>query len=113
MREIEIAIHLSSNSPPDEIRTSRILRPLLQQFLANLFEGPVTMTKRVFSSIHKTILHDWKMIIQRECGICLEPILLYSRVQIPLCRHGFHHDCMNRVLEHGFDSCPVCRQNFS
>jgi hypothetical protein len=33
-------------------------------------------------------------------------------VCIPPCKHGFHTKCMEEVIKHRFDSCPVCRQEF-
>lgn len=70
--------------------------------------------KRI-SSIHnsgnqkKCVYHTPSMITNTDCSICLEPISLYSSINILPCRHGFHVGCMNELVDSHYYSCPTCR----
>lgn len=45
-----------------------------------------------------------------DCSICLEPCASFGAVgRLPVCGHAFHRSCIERWLERGATSCPVCR----
>lgn len=70
--------------------------------------------KRV-SSMHnsrnlkKKVFHSPQMITNTDCAICLEPIRLYSTINILPCRHGFHPDCVKELTDNKHYQCPLCR----
>lgn len=83
-------------------------------------------TKRVFhhfmddilmraSSIHnsrnlkKKVYHSPTMITNTDCAICLEPIRLYSTINILPCHHGFHVACAKELTNSNHYQCPLCR----
>lgn len=66
-----------------------------------------------YPSIRSTVLHSRSLTKNRECVICLEEMAFYSRVKIPPCGHGYHENCLNHVLAHRFDCCPMCREPFA
>lgn len=70
--------------------------------------------KRVFSirnvrSLKKTVFHSPQMIANTDCAICLEPIQLFSTINILPCRHGFHPDCVKELTSSHHYQCPLCR----
>lgn len=77
--------------------------------LIDIYKQPPPLS---FPSIRSTVFHSPRMITNKDCAICLEPIRLYSNIQIPPCYHGFHTACLNQVLRHRHDCCPLCRKSF-
>ncbi|XP_074586684.1 E3 ubiquitin-protein ligase RHA2A-like [Curcuma longa] len=45
------------------------------------------------------------------CAICLGEVEAAEKVRdLRNCRHGFHVDCIDRWLDAGHASCPMCRE---
>lgn len=60
-------------------------------------------------NIKKSIYHTPSMITNTECAICLEPIKLYSTINILSCHHGFHTECIKDLTNSHHYNCPICR----
>jgi hypothetical protein len=60
-------------------------------------------------NIKKILFHSPSMITNTDCAICLEPIKLYSTINILPCCHGFHTECVKDLTNSHHYNCPVCR----
>jgi hypothetical protein len=60
-------------------------------------------------NLKKTVLHSPGMTSSTECAICLEPIRMFSTINILPCRHGFHPNCVAQLTRNHHYQCPVCR----
>lgn len=60
-------------------------------------------------NLQKVVFHSPHMITNTDCAICLEPIRLFSTINILPCRHGFHIECMKDLTNSHHYNCPVCR----
>ena len=47
--------------------------------------------------------------MEDNCGICGDKLYLQYCYQIPLCKHKFHYECLQKSLEKNKDKCPYCR----
>jgi len=57
---------------------------------------------------------SFKLILNDECGICLEPFAKDETVCSPdSCQHGFHCDCIQKWVDKGKRTCPICRKQFN
>jgi hypothetical protein len=62
------------------------------------------------SSANDTIDDD-KVILNDECGICLDPFTQTSIICSPnVCQHGFHCRCIRQARN---KKCPLCRQPYT
>jgi len=49
---------------------------------------------------------------RRKCPVCLEDLhSSRKKVDIPMCSHMIHIECMNNMLNHGKTACPICYQS--
>ncbi len=86
-------------------RFGRIRRPAL---------SPATTTTTTASSSSGSSSSNSN--IHQFCSICLETYCdndddcssLFQRQYLVVCKHSFHHHCIQQWLEHN-DSCPICR----
>lgn len=112
---IELRINMPNNMLDDIYETDEA-RANFRQFLHTVMDKLVDALQQPptahFPSIRSTVLHSYSLIINKECAVCLEPIRLYSTIQIPPCRHGFHTSCLKDVIQHHHTSCPICRKSF-
>lgn len=109
---IEIRIVIPQPIIIDATRNRQTMRSF-QEFLGRIiFKMSDLITVKTYDSIRSSILHSAHLIKNTDCAICLENLRLFSSIKIPPCLHGFHAGCMDKVIEHRFDSCPVCRQRF-
>lgn len=46
-----------------------------------------------------------------ECPVCLEPLFPENELVLP-CHHILHTDCFHHLMNHGFQTCPICRYSF-
>lgn len=60
-------------------------------------------------NLKKLVYHTPDMIINTDCAICLEPLRLYSTINILPCHHGFHPECVKDLTNSNHYICPVCR----
>ena len=60
-------------------------------------------------NLKKVVFHSPHMITNTDCAICLEPIRLFSTINILPCRHGFHTECVKDLTRSHHYNCPVCR----
>lgn len=47
------------------------------------------------------------------CAICCDPCSTYQDIAVTTCQHIYHRYCILRWLNHGTNTCPVCRSNLS
>jgi hypothetical protein len=96
-----------------EVSRDRRIRRRFQDFVGDVLTKVADMfVQRTYDTIKTSILHSYQLVINSECAVCLDPLRLFSNVCIPPCKHGFHTQCMEEVIKHRFESCPVCRQEF-
>ena len=97
-----------------EVSRDHRIRRRFQQFVGDVVTKIAYMfaEKTSYDTIKTSILHSYQLVINSECAVCLDPLRLFSTVCIPECKHGFHVKCMEEVIKHRFDSCPICRHEF-
>ena len=51
-----------------------------------------------------------KCKVEDNCAVCLETLLDKSVTYLP-CKHFFHSNCLNQMIEAKTYTCPLCRYN--
>lgn len=59
--------------------------------------------------LKRVVLHSPSMTASTECAICLEPLRMFSTINILSCRHAFHPKCVDELTSNHHYQCPVCR----
>jgi hypothetical protein len=55
-----------------------------------------------------------KSAVSEECALCLAKILyVKDQATLATCGHTFHRACINKLIENGNTTCPLCRTTFT
>lgn len=82
-----------------------------QQVFHRFLDSVLMRISSIYHSrnLKKKVYHSPRMIVNTECPICLDPIRLYSSINILPCRHGFHVGCAKELTNSHHYQCPLCR----
>lgn len=67
----------------------------------------ITLSESEFSKLNSVIL-DESILINKDCSICLDKLLLSNNLIILKCNHIYHKDCIKSWFNQS-TKCPICR----
>uniref|UniRef100_A0ACD5V5F0 Uncharacterized protein n=1 Tax=Avena sativa TaxID=4498 RepID=A0ACD5V5F0_AVESA len=96
---------IGDDLPPETVKQR--LPPV--RFVAHLAERPrFSASKRTAAAGR----HDDAEHQESTCRVCLEPLELTDEVRrLGNCSHAFHTGCIDRWIDVGEVTCPLCRSN--
>lgn len=96
----------------DSIQDSEESRDVFEFIIKKLILQVIKLYSSRRRGFESSVFHSSDMITNKDCAICLEPIKLFSMINVLPCKHGFHPHCIEEIIEHNHDSCPLCRKSF-
>jgi hypothetical protein len=88
--------------------------PISPTLIRSLSLSPGTKSIRSKAATKLQTTFRNKSAVAEECALCLAKILyVKDQATLATCGHTFHRACINKIIEHGNTTCPLCRTAFT
>jgi hypothetical protein len=104
----------SAPATPESAPATPESAPISPTLIRSLSLSPRTKSNRSKAATKLQTTFKNKSAVAEECALCLAK-MLYVKDQATLatCGHTFHRACINKIMENGNTTCPLCRREFT